>query len=96
MYNSPYEKEVVLKLNVKAFAIACGLIWGAAALIFGLWASFYGPAASVVAFMGQFYIGYAEGFLGAIVGFIWGFADAGIGGLILAWLYNFLAEKFKT
>jgi len=85
-----------MNLNVKAFTIAAGVIWGAAAFIFGLWASFYAPAASVVDFFGQFYIGFSEGFLGALVGFIWGFLDAGIGGLIFAWLYNLLAAKFKS
>ncbi len=85
-----------MKLNVKAFGVACGLIWGAAAFIFGLWGSYYAPAGEVVAWMGQFYIGFSNGFLGALVGFVWGFLDAGIGGLILAWLYNLLADKFKA
>jgi hypothetical protein len=85
-----------MKLNVKAFAIACGLIWGGCALVFGLWASFFAPAAGVVDFLGQFYIGYAAGFVGAIIGLVWGFIDAAIGGLILAWLYNLLVGKFAT
>lgn len=85
-----------MKLNVKAFAIACGLIWGGATFLFGLWGMFYGPAAEVVTWAGQFYLGFESGLLGAIIGLIWGFLEAGIGGLFLAWLYNLLAGKFKA
>ncbi|MCH7805947.1 MAG: bacteriophage holin [Proteobacteria bacterium] len=83
-----------MKLNVKAFAIALGLVWGGAVFVFGLWATFFTPAAGIVDYLGQFYIGYAVGFVGAIIGFVWGFADAAIGGLIFAWLYNLLVGKF--
>jgi len=83
-----------MKLNVKALAVAAGLVWGGCAFIFGLWAMSYAPAADVVAFTGQFYLGYEAGFSGAVIGLIWGFLDAGIGALILAWLYNFFAGKF--
>lgn len=85
-----------MKLNVKAFALAAGIIWGAAVFIFGLWAMMYGPAASVVAFMGDFYIGYSASLSGSAIGLVWGFVDMGIGGLIFAWLYNWLAGKFKA
>ena len=85
-----------MKLNIKAFAITAGLLWGGCALVFGLWASFFTPAAGVVGFLGQFYIGYAAGFAGAIIGFLWGFVDGGICGLIFAWLYNLLVGKFAA
>ncbi len=85
-----------MKLNVKAFAIALGLVWGGAVFVFGLWATFFTPAAELVGFFGKVYIGYTADFAGAIIGFVWGFADAAIGGLILAWLYNLLADKFKA
>jgi len=89
-------KEDIMKLNVKALAVAFGIIWGGCAFIFGLWATFFAPAAVIVDFLGQFYIGYGVGFVGAILGFVWGFFDAGICGLILAWLYNLLTGKFKA
>jgi len=85
-----------MKLNVKAFGLACGLVWGACAFIFALWGMAYAPAAEVVAWLGQFYIGFETGFLGAVIGFVWGVLDAGIGGLVLAWLYNKLSDKFKA
>ena len=85
-----------MKLNVKAFGLACGIIWAAAAFFIGIWGGFYAPVATAVDFIGHFYIGYATGFVGAIIGAVWGFLDAGIGGAILAWLYNKLADKFAA
>jgi len=85
-----------MKLNVKAFAIAVGLVWGGGVFFFGLLASFFAPAATMVEFFGPVYIGYDANFVGAIIGFVWGFVDAGIGALIIAWLYNLLADKFKA
>jgi len=85
-----------MKLNIKALAIAAGLLWGAMTFLFGIWASFYTPAAHVVGFAGNFYLGYEAGFLGAVIGLVWGFADGAIGGLILAWLYNLLVGKFAA
>jgi len=38
--------------------------------------------------MASVYLGYTPTVLGSIIGGIWGFVDAGIGGLLLAWLYN--------
>jgi hypothetical protein len=85
-----------MKLNVKAFGVAAGILWGACAFIFGLWGMFYAPAGAVVAFLGDFYLGYAATFVGSLIGFVWGFLDAGIGGLVGAWLYNRLVDTFKA
>lgn len=85
-----------MKLNLKALALAGGIIWGAAVFLFGLWAMMYPPAASVVAFMGDFYLGYAASFAGSVIGLMWGFADMAIGALIFGWLYNLLAGKFTA
>ena len=38
------------------------------------------------------YIGYKPTVLGSVLGGIWGFFDAGIGGVVVAWLYNMLAK----
>ncbi len=85
-----------MKLNVKAFAIAVGVVWGGGVFFFGLLASFFAPAAKMVEFFGPVYVGYDTDFVGLIIGFVWGFVDAGIGALIIAWLYNFLIGKFKA
>ena len=76
------------KLNVKAFAMACGVLWGGAMLILGLLdaASTWGDTAGQVA--ASIYLGYTPTVLGSIILGIWGFVTAGIWGLILAKLYN--------
>ena len=42
--------------------------------------------------MSTLYIGYKATILGSVIGGVWGFFDAGIGGLVVAWLYNKLAK----
>ena len=80
------------KLNVKAFGLACGITWGAGMFLIGIidiftvWADAWG------ALMATVYIGYSPTVIGSIIGGIWGFFDAGIGGAILAWLYNKFAK----
>ncbi|MFA5878768.1 MAG: bacteriophage holin [Candidatus Margulisiibacteriota bacterium] len=81
------------KLDVKAFALSAGILWGLGMLIIGLadisttWADAFGAVMSTV------YIGYAPTLIGSIIGGIWGFLDAAIGAMIFAWLYNLLAKK---
>lgn len=80
------------KLNVKAFGLACGIVWSFAILVMGLinMASTWGSG--WVQLMSTLYPGYASTVLGSIIGAVWGFVDAGIGGLVLAWLYNKFAK----
>lgn len=80
-------------LNVKAFGIAGGILWGAGVLFLGLWAMSTGTGAEIVTWFGQYYKGYDATLAGSIIGGIWGFFDAGIGCLIFAWLYNWLLKK---
>jgi len=77
------------KLDIKAFGLACGILWGGALLTMGITAM-VAPAymGDFVTVLGTKYIGYKATVPGIFIGGIWGFADAGIGGLILAWLYN--------
>ena len=80
-----------MKLNVKALGLACGIVWSACCFCLGIMAMFnWGNA--LVDVLGSMYIGYKATVLGSIIGGIWGFFDAGIGGLVIAWLYNKLAK----
>jgi len=76
------------KLNVKAFGLACGIIWSLAMLILGLVNMVSSWGSGLVQLMSTLYPGYTATFLGSIIGAAWGFVDAGIGGVLLAWLYN--------
>lgn len=82
-----------MKLNVKAFALAAGIIWGASILIL-TWLEIWGYgsylAASIVR---EYYIGYSVSPAGSIIGAVYGFFDAGIGCALFALLYNKLAGR---
>ena len=83
-----------MKLSVKAFALTCGLVWGLG--LFGLtwWIMAFDGATTEVTFIGRIYRGYAITPLGSVAGLVWAFADGLIGGVIFAWLYNLLADRF--
>ena len=82
------------KLNVKAFGVSLGILWGAGVLLVGLMAQ-KGYGLPFVDFIGSVYIGYGPSLQGAIIGGLWAFVDAGVGGLIFAWLYNKFLKVFK-
>lgn len=85
-----------MKLNVKAMALAAGVLWGLALLLVGLanlvWegygVDFLELAASV-------YPGYtgAASLWQVIVGTLYGLVDGAIAGAVLAWLYNLCAAR---
>ena len=79
------------KLDIKAFGLTLGIVWGLAMLLMGLINTTDMWGDEIVKVMGSLYIGYRPTVLGSIIGGIWGFIDAGIGGVIIAWLYNRLA-----
>ncbi len=85
-----------MKLSIKAFAITAALFWGLALAIVGLanliWPS-YGIA--FLEMMSSIYPGYetGSGVTGIIIGSLYGLVDAGIAGMIFAWLYNLLAKE---
>lgn len=78
------------KLNVKATALAAGLLWSLCTLSAG-WMAMHGWCAKFVDVMSSIYIGYAPSFLGGVIGGLWGFADAALGGLLFALFYNWLS-----
>lgn len=82
-----------MKLNVKAFALAGGILWGAS--LFTLtWLGILGygsiEGASIVR---SYYIGYSVSPIGSIIGAAYGFFDMGICLGLFALLYNKLATK---
>ena len=80
-----------MKLNVKAFGLACGLLWGLGLFALTWWIIALDGATAETTFLGRVYRGYAITPLGSLIGLAWAFADGLIGGLIFAWLYNLLA-----
>ncbi len=81
------------RVNVRALAISLGLVWSMAILLSG-WCAPFGWCTDFVKMMSSVYIGFAPGFLGGIIGALWAFCDGALGGAILGWIYNFLADRF--
>jgi hypothetical protein len=79
-----------MRLDVKAFGLACGILWGAAIFLATVWLKLFGFNGEAISLLDHFYFGYTFSYLGAIIGAIWGFVDGFISGAILAWLYNTL------
>jgi len=84
-----------MRLNVKAFALACGIIWGAGLFLLTWWIIAFEGATGQTTMIGRFYRGYSISPAGSFVGLIWAFIDGSIGGAIFAWLYNVLAARFS-
>jgi hypothetical protein len=81
-----------MRLNVKAFALTCGLIWGLGLFFITWWIIAFDGASGRVTLIGQLYRGYNISPIGSIIGLVWALFDGAIGGAIFAWLYNFLAS----
>lgn len=83
-----------MKLSIKGLAITAAVLWGIALLIVGV-ANLYSPTYGIafLEVVGSIYPGYepGTGFSSVIIGSLYGVVDAGIGGAIFAWLYNFFA-----
>ncbi len=81
-----------MKLNVKAFALTCGIIWGLAILLLTWWLIAFGGTGEITEKLSRVYFGYTFTWGGAVIGMLWGFVDGLIVGAIFAWLYNKLAK----
>ncbi|MCH9645029.1 MAG: bacteriophage holin [Proteobacteria bacterium] len=80
-------------INTKALALSLGILWSLALLsvsIIALISESY--LHNIVEFLSSIYLGYSLSFTGILIGMIWAFIDAAVGGLVLAWLYNKLAK----
>jgi hypothetical protein len=76
-----------MKLRVRAFGLATGVVAGLFVLFVTLVSIWFGRGETIDALVVPF-PGFSRSVGGAIVGLIWGFVDGFIGGALLAWLYN--------
>lgn len=81
-----------MKLDIKAFGLALGILWAAAYIILAVLSMVNGYGADIITWMSTYYVGSGATPVGIVVGAVWSFADAGVGGVVLAWLYNKLAK----
>ena len=80
-----------MRLNVKAFALSCGLLWGVGLFLMTWWMILFDGPTGEVTFLGRLYRGYSISPLGSVIGLVWALVDGAFGGLVFAWLYNRLA-----
>ena len=76
------------KLNPVKLGLAGGLLWGVSFALLTLICIHTGYAKILLEPFVQLYPGYTISYLGALIGLVEGFFDAGIGFFLLAWLYN--------
>jgi len=82
-----------MKLEIKAFALSCGLIWGFGLFFLTWWIIAFEGATGQMTLIGHLYRGYNVSPVGSLVGLLWAFPDALVGGAIFAWLYNLFAAN---
>ena len=82
-----------MKLNVKAFALSCGLVFGFGLFFLTWWIIAFDGATGEATFIGRLYRGYTLSPVGTVIGLVWAFFDWLIGGAIFAWLYNVIAGR---
>ncbi|MCJ7716888.1 MAG: hypothetical protein MUO54_10280, partial [Anaerolineales bacterium] len=75
-----------MKLNVRAFAIAGGLVWGFNWFIVTWWMILFDGITHETLFIGLMYRGFTLSPLGSLVALVYGFIDGFFLGLFVAWI----------
>jgi len=84
-----------MKFNIKAFAIASGLIYGFVLFVSTWWLMARGYS-NQETFLSMVYPGLTISPQGSMAGLVYGFFDGVIIGGLFAWLYNHLAKAFNN
>ncbi len=84
-----------IRLNVKAFAVAFGLIWGIGVFVLTWWIMAFDGATGQATLIGQVYRGYSISPLGSLIGLAWATPDGLIWGALFAWLYNLITDRLR-
>ena len=77
-----------MKLNIKALALAGGIVWGLSIFLLTWWFLIFGHPGRILAKLGGVYLGYSVTWYGSFIGLAWGFIDSFIVCAAFAWLYN--------
>lgn len=83
----------MMRLDVKAFALTCAIIWSLGLFALTWWIIAFDGATGERTIIGQLYRGYSISPAGSVIGLVWAFFDALAGGALFAWLYNVLAAR---
>ncbi len=77
-----------MKLNIKAFTVACAVVWGLGLFLLTWWIILFEGATGEAMFIGRVYRGYTISPVGSFIGLLWALVDGAVAGAIFAWLYN--------
>lgn len=80
-----------MKLNVKSFALSCGILFGVGFMLATWWLIAWNTPGDIMSKFASFFIGYSFTYAGGLIGLVWGFIYALVIGAIFAWLYNKLS-----
>ncbi len=83
-----------MKLNVKALAATCAVLWGLALALLTWWYVIRGYDPTILEEVGKVYLGYSVSWAGGLVGLVYGLVDGAIAGALVAWVYNLFIDKF--
>jgi hypothetical protein len=84
-----------MRLDVKAFAMTCAVVWGLGLPLVTWWIIAFDGASLDPTWLGHVYRGYSLTLAGSLVGGVWAFFDGLIGGAVFAWLYDFLQTRVQ-
>ena len=83
-----------MKMNVKAFALTFGLIWGVGLFLATWWIIAFDGSTGEPTLIGHVYRGYRISPAGSVIGLLWGLIDGLIGGAVFAWMYNMFLSRW--
>lgn len=79
-----------MKLDAIKLGLTLGIVWAGTVLALALTSTFFNWGTGLLKGIGSLYIGYKATPGGVIIGMVWAFLDAGIGGWLVAVIYNWL------
>ena len=82
-----------MKLDVFAFGLACGIVWGVGVFCLAWWVMAFEGATGDLLVLGHIYRGFDVSPTGSVIGLVWGLGDGFAAGAILAAVYNFLLDR---
>lgn len=77
-----------MKLDVKAFAFTCALVWGFGVFALAWWVIAFDGTGGSVPLLGLMYRGFTFTPMGSVIGLLWALPDGLLLGALVAWLYN--------
>jgi hypothetical protein len=83
-------------LNVKSFALTCGITWGLGFMAATWWLIIMDSPGDIMTKFTSFFFGYSYTYVGGLIGFVWAFVYGFVIGGIFSWLYNKFAGSKKT